>query len=191
MSLNGNATLIAAQGTAYLAEPGTPAPDYKTLNPNLAPPAGWTCVGHVSRENPLALEKDGGEQEIVGSWWTANLRTTTTPTNWKVTLNSLQIDRETLITAFSTGVHDGQEGSFTVKDIAAPRNRALMILMVDGPIRAAFYFNNAAFMLGDAPEISVDAFMEIQLSAQVLVDGSGNLFTIYHPALETVEEGGA
>lgn len=184
MALNGNATLIPARGTAYFAEPGTPAPDYKTINPNLAPPAGWDCVGHVSRENPIALGKDGGEQEIQGSWWTSNLRTTTTPTSWTVTLNSLQIDAETLRTAFSTGTHDSVEGSFTVTGESAPRNRAVLILMIDGPTRAAFYFNNAAFTLGDVPEFSVDAFMEIQLTAQVLVDGSGNLFTIYHPALE-------
>jgi hypothetical protein len=184
MALNGNATLIASRGTVYFAEPGTAVPDYKTINPNLAPPAGWENVGHISRENPLALAKDGGEQEIKGSWWTAALRTTTTPTTWSVTLNSLQIDKQTLQTAFANGIHDGAEGSFTVTGDTTPANKAVLVLMIDGPLRAAFYFNNAAFTLGDAPEISVDNFMEIQLTAQVLVDGSGNLFTIYHPALE-------
>jgi hypothetical protein len=185
MAFDADATFIAARGAVLVADVATAAiEDYETVDLNGAPPLNWTNLGHFSADNPIAFAKNGGEVTTKASWWTAQLRSTKAPTDWSVTLNALQIDKEIMELAFGGGVLDTVKGSFTVTDSNSLTNKAVMIIMVDGPIRAAFYFSNASFSIGDAFSLAIDNFLEIQLTANILVDGSGNRFTIYHPALK-------
>lgn len=190
MGFNAGATIIPGKGTVLVADPDTAVPtDYLTLDPgpngNMATAAvGWEAMGHTSRENTVALNKEGGEATQIGSWWDEALRSQYAPTNWNINVNSLQVDALTLGLAFGGGTLDTTAGSYAFGDIV-PQAKALYVLMIDsGGNRMAFYIPNTTVSIGDAPELAVDAFFEVQLSAAMLNSPTtGNRMQIFHPAL--------
>jgi hypothetical protein len=193
MGFNAAATIIPGKGTVLVADPDTlPPTDYLTLDPSnptsfaTAAP-GWDAMGHTSRENNVALSKEGGEATSAGSWWDAALETNYSDVTWGITVNSIQIDALTLGLAFGGGTLDAAEGFYDVASSITPQAKALFVLMVSGNKRMAFYIPNTTVTIGDAPEIATDAFFEIQLSATMKSsETTGKRFRIYHPALKAV-----
>lgn len=191
MGFNAGATLIPGKGTVLVADPDSPVPtDYMTFNPGpggnlLTAAPDWDVIGHCSRENTVALSKDGGDATQIGSWWDEALRSNYAPTNWSATVNSIQIDALTLGLAFGGGELDSVAGSYAVGDIV-PQAKALYILVMDSNLnRMGFYIPNTTVSIGDAPEFAVDAFFEIQLSAAMLNSPTtSKKFQIFHPALK-------
>jgi hypothetical protein len=190
MAFNANATTIPGKGTVLVADPDTAPPtDYLTLDPTTLPtPAnavGWAVLGHTSRDNNVSLSKDGGDVSSVGSWWDEVLRSTRSPTNWNVTVNSIQVDGLTLGLAFGGGVLDTVSGFYDVGDII-PQNKALFILVVDnGGNRLGLYIPNTSVSIGDAPEFSIDSYFEIQLDAAIANSTvTGKKFRWYHAGLK-------
>lgn len=190
MGFNPAATIIPGKGTVLVADPDkAPPTDYMTLNPadkasmtSLA--AGWETLGHTSRENTVAMSKEGGEASQSGSWWEEALVSNYAATNWGVTVNSLQVDALTLGLAFGGGTLDTATGSYAVKDIK-PTAKSLFILIVGGTSRMGIYIPNTTVSIGDAPELAIDAFFEISLSAAILNSPTtGNRFQFFHPALK-------
>lgn len=191
MGFNKGATTIPGKGTVLVADPDTAPPtDYLTLDPTkpadmLAKAPDWEAMGHTSRDNNVQLSKDGGDVASVGSWWEEVLRSNRSPINWTVTVNSIQIDRTTLGLAFGGGTLDTTEGFYDVGDII-PQDKALFILVVDnGGNRLGLYIPNTSVSIGDAPEFSIDAFLEIQLSGAIQNStDTGKKFRWYHPSLK-------
>lgn len=186
MGFNANATIIPGKGTVLVAPPDTAAPDYELLDPT-APTGGWVALGHTSRDNNVSLSKGGGDATQRGSWWDDALRSTYDPITWSVNVNSIQIDSTTLGLAFGGGTADGEAGTYDVGGTITPQKKALFILIVDGSTRMGIYIPNTTITIGDAPQIAVDAFFEITLTAQMLnSESTGNRFRFYHPGLITV-----
>jgi hypothetical protein len=193
MAFNAAATTIPGKGTVLVAAPDTAPPtDFLTLDPTSGGAAGpivgatgWSSFGHTSRDNNVTLSKDGGDVTSVGSWWDEVIRSTRAATNWTATINSIQIDAQTLGLAFGGGTLDTVKGSYAVGDIV-PQNKALFILVVDNTgQRLGLYIPNTSVSIGDAPEFSIDAFFEIQISAAIANSATtGKKFTWFHPALK-------
>jgi hypothetical protein len=194
MAFNKGAAIIPGKGTVLVAAPDTAPPsNWATIDPTssaqMAASGGWDALGHTSRENNVALSKDGGEATPVGSWWDENLDTQRTGTNWNVTVNSIQIDSTTLGLAFGGGVLDTTAGSYDVGDIVA-QDKALFIIIQGLTTRMGLYIPNTSVSIGDAPEFPTDAFFEIQLSAAIKNSTStGKKFRWYHPALKNPATG--
>ena len=187
MGFNANATTIPGKGTVLVAPPDTAAPDYETVDPTGTLSGGWETLGHTSRDNNVSLSKGGGDATQRGSWWDDALRATYDPITWSVNVNSIQIDRLTLSLAFGDGTHDGAVGSYDVGGSITAQKKALFILIVDGSSRMGIYIPNVTVTIGDAPQIAVDSFFEITLSAQMLNSPTtGKRFRFYHPGLITV-----
>lgn len=185
MGFNANATTIPGKGTVLVAPPDTAAPDYETIDP-LSPSGGWVALGHTSRDNNVSLSKGGGDATQRGSWWDDALRSTYDPITWSVNVNSIQIDGTTLGLAFGGGTQDGTAGTYDVAGSITPQKKALFILIVDGATRMGIYIPNTTITIGDAPQIAVDAFFEITLTAQMLnSETTGNRFRFMHPGLIT------
>lgn len=195
MAFKSTATTIPGKGTVLVAAPDTAPPtDYTTLDPTnqaaMSAPTtgtaiGWEALGHTSRENNVSLSKDGGDVTAVGSWWDEVLRSNRAATNWTVTVNSIQIDSTTLGLAFGGGTLNTTVGYYDVGDIV-PQDKALFILIVDSNnTRMALYIPNTSVSIGDAPELTIDSFLEIQLSATISNSATtGKKFRWYHPALK-------
>lgn len=187
MGFNANATTIPGKGTVLVAPPDTAAPDYETVDPTGVLSGGWETLGHTSRDNNVSLSKGGGDATQRGSWWDDALRATYDPITWSVNVNSIQIDKLTLGLAFGDGTHNGTAGSYDVGGSITAQKKALFILIVDGSSRMGIYIPNVTVTIGDAPQIAVDAFFEITLSAQMLNSPTtGKRFRFYHPGLITV-----
>jgi hypothetical protein len=186
MGFNANATTIPGKGTVLVAPPDTACPDYETIDPT-SPTGGWVALGHTSRDNNVSLSKGGGDATQRGSWWDDALRSTYDPITWSVNVNSIQIDGTTLGLAFGGGTQDGTAGTYDVAGTVTPQKKALFILIVDGSTRMGIYIPNTTITIGDAPQIAVDAFFEITLTAQMLnSEATGNRFRFLHPGLITV-----
>lgn len=131
----------------------------------------WNNMGHTSRENAVALAKDGTDPETKGTWQKPNLRQTTGTTTWSLGIPALQIDNATLALYFGTGdITDADV--FHVLPNASPQEKALFLVLVDGDTRAAIYIPKASISSDDAPEFDPENFVEFSLKA-VIEDHSG------------------
>lgn len=173
MALNSGAIILPGRGTVFYGPPDTAPPtvtQLATISP-AAPPTGMVCLGHTSRENAVAYSKDGGEATQQGSWWDDAIVTTYDPVNWSLAVNSLQVDADTLGLAFGGGTLDATLGTYDFGNVT-PVDKSLLVMMVDGAKRLGVYHPNTSISLGDAPEVAVDSFFEIQLLAQLLNSAS-------------------
>lgn len=188
MALNNAAVFLPGRGTVFVADPGTPVPNYKTVDPgDPSTYEGWDCLGHTSRDNTVALTKDGGDTTQLGSWWNEALRTSKEAETWGGTANSLQIDRTTLQLAFPSGSVKTDSNGNAYYDFggSATIEKAVFVLMVDGTGRMAINQPRVDVSIGDAPEIATDGFFEIQLAWTALQeDATGSRIQWYHPALD-------
>ena len=167
MALNAATVILPGRGTVFTAPANTVPFDKDTVNAaTTSTYTGWNCLGHTSRDNTVGLSKEGGEATSRGSWYDPNLRATRDPNSWGFTVNSLQLDALTLGLAFPGGEIRG--GAFWVPSATGSAERAIYILMIDGPATGGLYFPRVDISIGDAPEISVDSFFEIQLSGSML-----------------------
>lgn len=184
MSLNADATILPGRGTVFFGEPDAEPLDYKTVDPtDPTTYENFDLLGHTSRENTVALSKDGGDATQHGSWWSAGMRESREPTQWSWTVNSLQVDRTTLQLAWPGG--QVRDGMFWVPDSDESIERSAFILIVDSSSRMGIYFPRTSMQIGEAPEIAVDALFEIQLQGSILGSNTtGDRIGIGHPQLE-------
>lgn len=181
MAVSSSSLILPGKGTVFVAPVGTTPPtDLSTIDPNdTTTYTGFDCLGHTSRSNAVALTKDGGDATSVGSWLSDSVRTSYAPINYGCTVNGLQMDELTLGLAFGGGVIEN--GGYTVKGSVTAVDRAVLILFIDGAVNSGILAYNASVTIGDAPSVSVDDFLEVQLSAAWNVDSNGNLFHFYTP----------
>lgn len=190
MTMNAGATFLPGRGTVFFANPGTTPPNYKTVDPrDPTTYTGWECMGHTSRENTVALAKDGGEASQLGSWWDAAIKESREPSTWSWTVNSLQVDKTTMELAFPGG--EVRDGAYWVPGNDATIEKAAFILMADGTGRMGVYMPNTPMALGDAPEIDIENLFEIQLSGSILSDETtGDRIGFFHPSFDATAPAG-
>lgn len=183
--MNAAAVIIPGRGAVFSADSGTTPPAYLTMTP-AAPGTGWTCLGHTSKDNSVALNKDGGDATSYDSWWQAALAVTYDPNKWSVNVNPLQMEVGVLDLAFN-GSLDEDNGYIVPSSIVAVE-KALFVLAMQGTNRMGLYLPKVSITLGDAPSFDPTKLFEIPLTGQIL-DSDGALMKWYHPALETEGEG--
>lgn len=179
--LNAANVMIPGRGAIFTAAPGTPAPDYKLLDP-ANPPAGWECLGHTSKENSVALGKSGGEATSYGSWWAEALAVTYDATSWDISVGALQVDAGVLDLAFNGSIDN--DGGYIVPSEVVAVDKAIFVLAVQGSKRMGLYLPKVSVTLGDAPTFDPTKLFEVPLKGTVLSSENG-LMKWYHPGLET------
>lgn len=200
--LNPNALIIPSRGLVFKGDvDATPptAAGLAAINENSTPlGANSVCLGHTSRENLPAYNKDGGDVNTYGSWWIDSIDSTTDPTNWSLTINALQSDAANLQLAFGGGTLNSTLGTYDIGTVTQVPC-SLLLVLVGGAKRRAFYHPNTLTSIGDAPEIAVDSYFEIQLAASLLASAgsttaaaaaapsgwAGKFWRIIDPALVT------
>lgn len=186
MGFNKAATTVPGRGSVFVADKGTPYPaDWATMNIT-APVNGWDSIGHTSRSNTVKMTRNGGEITQKGSWWEPNLQGVPAPVEWGLTVNSLQLDKLSFDLAFG-GVHDGEEGSYTVLSSATLQEKAIFVITVDATgQRSLTYMSNAEWSIGDGFDWNPEELMEIALVASIKTDPTNdNVFKYLHPNLKT------
>ena len=146
---------------------------------------GWNNMGHTSRENAVALAKDGDDPETKGTWQKPSLRQTAGTTTWSLGIPALQLDNSTLEMYFGDGDISDPD-VFHVLANAAPVERAMFLVLVDGSARAGLYLPKTSISSDDAPEFDPENFIEFSLKA-VVEDhtGASGLMSWYRAGLGT------
>lgn len=181
--MNAANVIIPGRGAIFLAAPGTAPLEYKTATPETPGLTGWTTLGHTSKDNSVALAKDGGDVQTFDSWWQSALAVIYDPTTWSVTVNALQIEKGTLDLAFNGTIDT--DGGYIVPSQVEAVDKAMFILALQGTKRMGLYLPHVSITLGDAPSFDPSKMFEIPLNAAILADND-MVMKWYHPGLESV-----
>jgi hypothetical protein len=141
--------------------------------------AGWTDLGHTSREDLPEFGFEGGETETRGTWRAAALREVVTEVAVDYVIVTLhQFDEEGLSLYYGVENASTENGEFAVADSATSTvERSICIVMVDGDVKIAFYAPRVSIRREDSIEMAVDEFALMPIRATFLKPTSGNLFT--------------
>ena len=130
---------------------------------------GWRNVGHTSRGDLPEFGFDGGDAEVKGTWQNESLREVVTdPVADYLTLMLHQFDTESLELYYGADASP-TAGVFGVGNgNVAPIERALLVVIVDGPRKLGFYSPKASLRRDDAVSLSVDEFAQLPVRATFL-----------------------
>jgi hypothetical protein len=140
-------------------------------------PNGWSSVGHTARDDLPEFGFDGGDTEVRGTWQNENLREVVTkPISDYLTIYLQQWDIDSLTLYYGQDASK-QSGVFGVKGgTAAPVERALLIIIVDGDTKIGFYAPKASVKRDDSISLATDEFASLPVRATFLKYGSSNVF---------------
>jgi hypothetical protein len=192
MTMTDGAVILPGRGYLSLHDtPGTASPfatqaelDAIDLDTD-AWATGWKNMGHTSRDDTVSLAKDGTDPETKGTWQKPNLRQTPGSTTWSLGIPALQLDNNILALYFGDGDITDPD-VFHVLPGAAPQEKALALVLVDGSTRAGLYLPKVSVLGDDTPEFDPENFIEFSLKATVLdMTGSSGLMSWYRAGLGT------
>ena len=176
--------VIPGRGFVFYADPNTVVPAIESLdvaNPDTSMD-GWTWLGLTSKDNMVALTKEGGEATSRDAWEYAGVRTEISASNVSATVNSLSITEQTLELAFPGGTFDSVSGRYDVASGSGAVDKALLVLFLDAKNGVGgFMFPNAALNIGEMPSLSADGWFEIQLNANAQAGADGSAFSWFVP----------
>lgn len=181
MPPNDQAVLTAARGFIFTAPVGTAGPTPEQVN-NFDPAVGfesWNNIGHTSRDELPEFGFDGGDVETRGTWQNDALKTVVTdpPVDY-VVFNLHQFDYEGLSLYYGTGSASNTPGEFAVQAASTgATQRALLIVIVDGPVQIALYAHKTDLRREDSISLAVDEFAYLPIRATFLQDGAAPLFS--------------
>ncbi|SKR73377.1 phage tail tube protein [Mycobacteroides abscessus] len=164
---------IATSATGSLTGGTTPAANVTvTTAPN-----GWALTGHTSRDDLPEFGKDGGDTEVKGTWQNKALRETLSgdPRVDFVTVKLEQFDKNNLELYYGPDAA-GATGVFGVDGSFAPIERAVLMVIVDGPASIGFYAPKASIRGDDSVEMDVDSFIGLPVKMTFLKMGARRLF---------------
>jgi|688.fasta_scaffold337839_2 hypothetical protein len=143
---------------------------------DVALPNGWKSVGHTSRGDLPELGYDGGDTEVRGTWQNESLREVETkPLADYLKLALHQFDIDTFELYYGRDASN-EAGVFGVTGTAAPVEKALFIIIVDGDVKVGFYSPKASFRRDDSISLKVDEFAAVPVRATFLKFGSANKY---------------
>lgn len=131
--------------------------------------SGWRNVGHTSRGDLPEFGYDGGDTEVKGTWQNESLREVVTdPVADYLTLMLHQFDTESFELYYGSNA-SVTPGVFSVANgSGTPVEKALLVVIVDGDNKVAFYSPKASLRRDDAISLSADEFAQLPVRATFL-----------------------
>lgn len=173
MALNTNALMLPGQGYILLNEPGSQyeptVAELEAFAANTSTlPKGSQILGHTSREDLVAMSKDGGDSEVLGSWEQEQIETIVSSAATEyIDVTAHQFDNS-VFSLYYGGGDDTQAGRFAVPKNAVPPKKSLTIVYLTRGQVVGQFFANTSVRGEDAMEHSVDAYSTIPLRFTVL-----------------------
>jgi hypothetical protein len=148
-----------------------------TLTNVAATGTGWTNIGHTSRGDLPEFGFEGGDTEVKGTWQNESLREVVTdPVADYLTLLLHQFDTQAFELYYGTDA-SVEAGVFGVANgNPAPVEKALLIVIVDGSRKVAFYSPKASLRRDDSISLAVDEFATLPIRATFLKHSNANKF---------------
>ena len=147
------------------------------LAPVVGTGTGWTNIGHTSRGDLPEFGFEGGDTEVKGTWQNESLREVVTdPVADYLTLLLHQFDTQAFELYYGTDA-SVEAGVFGVANgNPAPVEKALLIVIVDGSRKVAFYSPKASLRRDDSISLAVDEFATLPIRATFLKHSNANKF---------------
>ncbi|GIT80180.1 hypothetical protein LLS1_18490 [Leifsonia sp. LS1] len=168
MGVDKTALIVPGHGTLFIADANTalPANPLTAFTLKGTPPSGWENIGHTSKDNTAAFNRDGGDATQLDSWLEDNVDTVYAATNWSLGFNPIQVDKNSLDLGFNGWV-DPADGGYVIPSSQDGIDKALFLLATDGTGALGFYMPDTTISTGDAPSMDTSKFFEIPLSASI------------------------
>jgi hypothetical protein len=180
MALDGNAVFTAAKGYIFTNAVDAAAPTqdqvFNFVGPTLTTPSGWGIIGHTSRDDLPEFGYDGGDTETRGTWQNEALRTVVTDSAVDfVTFNLVQFDAATFALYYGAANTASETGSYALRSApGGATTKSLLIIIVDGSLKIAFYAPKVELRRNDAISLAVDEFGALPMRATFLQSETAN-----------------
>ena len=159
---------IPARGHIFHNDVDADAFNFTTFNFNDPATWGtWTWLGDHSIENLPEFETEGGGATFKHTWDRPNQRATREAKSITATLNSVNINRETMELGFPGGTFDVGTDSYGVPSAEVTGKRSILIATEDGSDVSGIQFYNTE-IAGSFPLYNNEEFLEIPLSLTIL-----------------------
>lgn len=179
MATNSAAVIVPGEGHFYIAATSATKPTGTGV-----PASPWVEVGHTSYEDPMTVEREGGEVTVLPSWQSSAVRTRYSPVTYSVAFSLLEHDDLALKLYYGGGAVNATTDEFEVPKIAVAQQHSLFIRIVDGANVWARYFGTVDILGSDSEEADPENMMGLPVSATILDDADlSYLFSIAGPTL--------
>lgn len=171
MAMQDDAVYLPAIGYIYKGDVGTEAPSVSELDDfPKDPPSDWENMGHTSRDDLPSWGHDGGDPEVMGTWQKRNFRSVVTEAaTEELTINVHQLTADNLEMFFGRGDGGDEPGEYSAdaEDGQNPEY-ALLIVIVDGKRKAAFWSPRCSFTRDGDLELDAEEFLTLPIKATLL-----------------------
>lgn len=144
---------------------------------------GWEPIGHTGQDDLPEFGYDGGDTETKGSWQKKTLKeiVSEAPVDY-VTIKALQFDEKTMELYYGKNASK-TPGVFAIDDAGQSGvERAVMIVIVDGPFKIAFTAAKASVRRDESISLSTEDFSVLPLRATFVKHPGRHLFEWTAPA---------
>lgn len=138
---------------------------------------GWTWIGDSAQDNPIELDSDDGDSDILGTWDRPSARSKNDAAKLSGTINVAAVKKETVLTAFPGTEWDEPTKSFKMK-MNGSTEKALVVVSEDGDDISALAFARVS-LKGKLPTYEREEFQTWEIKFNVLDSTS--------PAIPTVQ----
>ncbi|TRX43754.1 hypothetical protein [Corynebacterium guaraldiae] len=162
---------------------GGTSPAVKVATADGGTALGWEPIGHTGQDDLPEFGYDGGDTETKGSWQKKTLKeiVSEAPVDY-VTVKALQFDEKTMELYYGKNASK-TKGVFAIDDAGQSGvERAVMIVIVDGPFKIAFTAAKASVRRDESISLSTEDFSVLPLRATFVKHPGRHLFEWTAPA---------
>lgn len=165
MTINNDAVIVPGVGHFYIAATSATKPTGTAV-----PSSPWAEIGHTSFEDPLTIEREGGDSNVLSSWQASALRTRLDAVVYKLKFSLLQHDFTAFKLYYGGGTLNATTDEFEVPKIPSPQTHSLFVRVVDGSAVWARYFGTVEIIGSDDEEMDPENLLGLPVTATVLED---------------------
>jgi len=143
---------------------------------NTPPPAdeddptadGYQDLGHTALEDPFAINSEGGEQTVLGTWRNKSKRTVNSPRVESVAFVLQQWTEDNYKLYYGSNAEADTNGYVMVPENAVPVTGTLWVLIRDGDETLPLWYPNVSIYRADDITADPEAFMGLPVRATIL-----------------------
>lgn len=138
---------------------------------------GWTNIGHTSRGDLPEFGFEGGDTEVRGTWQNESLREVVTkPIADYLTMFLHQFDTATFELYYGKNASKAAGVFGVAGGTPTPVEHAVLVIIVDGDHRVAFYSPKASIRRDDSITLATDDFAALPVRATFLKYQAANKY---------------
>lgn len=172
MAINDKSVFTSALGAVFIADADTALPSLKLFGLETATvgetPKKYTNMGHLSVSDLPSFETSGGDATTKATWLNNKFRTTYDSVTGKVTISSVQGDKEMFQLMFDSAEITGGGTAVALDKVEQPK--ALFIYAEDRNVSEKFgiWIPNLSLAYSELPSLAQDDFNTFKLEGNIM-----------------------